>query len=95
MNIINLAEEDKPVFSKILFDEGKGKVIALKVKHGEKLKEHITTIPAFLICISGQILYKDEQGKNEALLPGDYLSIPPECKHEVIALETSHFLLIK
>jgi quercetin dioxygenase-like cupin family protein len=42
---------------------------------GEKLKEHITKTPALLICVEGEVIFENENGIKEVLLPGDL------CKH--------------
>lgn len=37
----------------------------MNIKTGGLLKEHITVIPALLICVTGEIVFEDEHGKSE------------------------------
>ncbi|MBK9928859.1 MAG: hypothetical protein IPP04_03155 [Saprospiraceae bacterium] len=59
------------------------------------LKEHITVIPALLICVTGEIVFEDEHGKSEILLPADIINIEPQVKHRVVAKKDSLLFLIK
>ena len=50
---------------------------------------------ALLICIDGNEVFVNENGLNQTLLPGDYLSIEPYVKHWVNATVTSQLPLLK
>ena len=62
---------------------------------GGKLKEHITKTPALLICMEGEVIFENENGIKETLIPGDYVHIEPMVKHWVEGTIESQLLLIK
>ncbi|MFT6969999.1 MAG: quercetin dioxygenase-like cupin family protein [Roseivirga sp.] len=93
--IENLFKEEKAVQTNVLFNATQGKTIALKIEAGEKLKEHVSPVDAFLICVKGKGFYATEKGDTTAMKPGDYLFIEADLKHEVVAVTESHFLLVK
>ena len=94
MNLKNLHPENKAVQTSILF-EPKEKVISLQIAKGEQLKEHITKVPALLVCVSGNAVFDNEKGEKTELQSGDYVLIEENVKHWVDAFEDSNFLLIK
>ncbi|UQD57728.1 hypothetical protein FLAK523_09485 [Flavobacterium sp. K5-23] len=95
MTLKNLHTENKPVQTNLLFKTEEGKVISLQISKNEQLKEHITKVPALLVCVSGNATYHDEKGILANLKSGDYINIEPNVKHWVDAKEESNFLLIK
>ncbi len=95
MNLKNLHTESKAVQTKLLFQPSEGKVVSLQIAKGKQLEEHITKVPALLVCVSGKATYNDENGGIISLFPGDYYTIQPDIKHWVDAIEESNFLLIK
>ena len=94
MNLKDLHTEEKAVQTNLLF-EPKDRVVAMQIAKGEQLKEHITKIPALLVCILGNATYSDENEQKVNLQSGDYVKIEPNIKHRIDALEDSNFLLIK
>jgi quercetin dioxygenase-like cupin family protein len=94
MNLQDLHTENKAVQTNVLFEPTE-KVISLQIAKGEQLKEHITKIPALLVCVSGKAKFGNEQGQQTNLESGDYVKIEPNVKHWVDAFEYSNFLLIK
>ena len=94
MILKNLHTENKPVQTSVLF-EPKEKVISLQIAKGEQLKEHITKVPALLVCVSGNAVFDNEKGEKTDLQSGDYVLIEENVKHWVNAFEDSNFLLIK
>ena len=52
MNIKSFHTTEKPVNAKKVFSTTEGNVTALQIKATGVLKEHITTVPALLICIN-------------------------------------------
>ena len=94
MNLKNLHSENKAVQTNLLFEPTE-KVISMQIAKGEQLKEHLTKIPALLVCVSGKALFSDENGQEISLQQGDYVKIEPNVKHWVDAFEESNFLLIK
>jgi len=95
MNIQELQISDKPVSFIPLFNGDEGVIRALQIEENQELKEHMTRVPALLICIAGKAVFLDETGIEETLLPGDYVRIPPLVKHEVKAILTTNLLLMK
>lgn len=93
--IETLLNEDKAVQTNVIFNSTQNKTVALKIKAGEKLKEHTSPVPAFFICVKGDGIYTTEKGDTTAMKSGDYVFIEAEVKHEVTAIKDSHFLLIK
>ena len=94
MNLKDLHTEQKAVQTNALF-EPREKVISMQIAKGEQLKEHLTKVPALLVCVSGKGSYGDETGRKISLQSGDYVKIEPNVKHWVDAFEDSNFLLIK
>jgi quercetin dioxygenase-like cupin family protein len=94
MNLINLFTDDKPLQTKRIFDSNEG-VTSIQLLADAQLKEHITKVPAFLVCVTGEVIFENEKGVKEKLLPGDYINITPEVKHWINAHRDSLLLLIK
>jgi len=95
MILKNLHTENKPVQTQVLFEPKEAKVISLQIAKGEVLKEHISKIPALLVCISGNAVFSDEKGTVINLQSGVYVMIEENVKHAVNAIEESNFLLMK
>jgi len=95
MNITQLHTEVKPVSAISLFKSELGNATAIKILKGETLKEHLTKIPALLICISGEAIFENEKGMKETLKSGDYVHIEPMVKHWVNGMEDSQLILVK
>ncbi len=95
MNIIALHPKEKGVSAIPLFKGSEGTVTALHLVTDQFLKAHITKVPALLICIQGKVVFENEKGMKETLLPGDYVNIEPMVKHWVNGVEDSHLLLVK
>lgn len=70
-------------------------VKTIRILANEQLKEHISKVPALLICISGEASFEDENGLKVSLQNGDFVNIVPMVKHLVNATQDSYFLLIK
>lgn len=95
MNIKELHTQEKPVSAISLFKSESGNVTAIQILKGETLKEHITKIPAFLICLEGEVIFENEKGIKETLNSGDYINIEPMVKHWVEGVNESQLILIK
>lgn len=95
MNIKELHKDEKPVSAISLFKSELGNATALRILKGEQLKEHITKIPALLICMEGEVIFENEKGIKETLMPGDYVHIEPMVKHWVVGVIESQLILIK
>ena len=95
MILKNLHTENKPVQTQLLFEPKDAKVISLQIAKGETLKEHVSKIPALLVCISGNAVFTDDKGTVVNLNSGTYVMIEENVKHAVKAFDESNFLLIK
>lgn len=95
MILKNLHTENTAVQTQLLFESNDKKVVSLQIAKGEILKEHVSKIPALLVCISGNAVFTDEKGTVINLNSGVYVMIEVNIKHEVKAIEESNFLLIK
>ena len=95
MILKNLHTEKKAVQTNLLFEPSEAKVISLQIAKRAQLKEHITTIPGLLVCVSGNAVFSNENGVVINLKSGVYVRIEENVKHKVDAIEESNFLLIK
>ncbi|MBK8622268.1 MAG: hypothetical protein IPN79_11040 [Saprospiraceae bacterium] len=95
MNIKEIHTQEKPVSAISLFKSDQGNATAIQILKGEKLKEHITKIPALLVCIDGEVIFENEKGVKETLRSGDYVNIEPMVTHWVEGIELSQLVLIK
>lgn len=95
MNIHEKHNLEKSVSAVSLFKGEEGIATAIQILRDQQLKEHITKIPALLICINGNAVFENENGVKEALLPGDFINIEPMVRHWVSAIADSQLLLLK
>ena len=95
MNLKDLHTEDKPVQTKVVFEPTESKVISLQIASRGQLKEHITKVPALLVCVTGNAVFQDLNGKSIELKSGDYVNIEANVKHWVDANDDSNLLVIK
>lgn len=95
MNLTTFHNSEKTISAKQLFNCSEGKVVAIQLKKDGELKEHITKVPALLICIEGEFDYEDENGLKIKLKSGSYTEIEPQVKHWLVANSNSEAVLIK
>ncbi len=95
MNIKDLHNEAKAVSTASIFKTTEGNVTSLQIIGGEQLKEHVTKMPALLICLTGEAVFENENGLKLSLTTGEYVHIEPQIKHWINAKSTSNLLLIK
>lgn len=95
MNLTTFHNSEKPLSAKQLFSCTEGKVVAIHLKKEGELKEHITKVPALLVCVLGEVVYEDENGVKTTLKSGDYFEIKPMVKHWLVANENSEAILMK
>lgn len=95
MILKELHTENKSVQTQLLFSTTQGKVISLQIAKGETLKEHVSNVPALLVCVSGNVIYTDEKESVISMSSGTYVLIEVNVKHAVKATEKSNLLLIK
>lgn len=94
MNLEGLHPDERDISLVTVFD-GDGVVSAMRILTGKTLKKHITKAPAFLICVTGSVVFKNEKGTEQTMEPGDYIEIEPMVQHWVDGLRDSNLLLIK
>ncbi len=94
MNLENLFTDDQPLQTKKIFDANDG-VTFIQLKADALLKEHITKVPAFLVCVTGEVVFENEKSISEKLQPGDFINIAPGIKHWIKGVSNSQLLLIK
>lgn len=95
MNIKELHTTEKPVSAIAIFKSDLGNATAIQILKGEKLKEHITTVPAMLICVSGKAVFENENEVTATLETGDYIEIEQMVKHWLEGITLSQLILIK
>jgi quercetin dioxygenase-like cupin family protein len=71
MNLKTYHTEDKPLQTKVIFNTQEGNIISIQMKKDALLKEHITKVPAMLICIDGEVIFENENKVKETLHQGD------------------------
>jgi quercetin dioxygenase-like cupin family protein len=94
MNLKDSFADNKLLQTKKIFTSSEG-VVSIQIKTGGQLKEHLTTVPAFLVCVIGEIVFENVKGAKEVLFSGDYVNIEPNVKHWIVAEKDSNLLLIK
>jgi quercetin dioxygenase-like cupin family protein len=95
MNLKDLHKDTLGVQTNMMFPATDGKVISLQILKDSTLEEHVTKVPALLVCVSGNAVYEDEKGTKAVLFSGDFVKIEPNVKHWVNSIEDSNLLLIK
>lgn len=95
MNLNDLHPDPKPVSAKPLFTKGEGTAMSIHIAAGEVLKEHVSKVPAVLVCIDGEAIYSETDGVDTALSAGVYVHIAPDMKHAVTAKTDTRLLLLK
>ena len=93
--LANLHDSTKSLSVQMLFKTSEGVVRSLQINKDGILPEHITEVPAILICVSGQVIFEDEKGAKQILNSGEFYGIEPKVKHWVKGIEDSQLLLIK
>lgn len=95
MNLKDLHKDTLGVQTNMMFPATDGKVISLQIWKDSTLEEHVTKVPALLVCVSGNAVYEDEKGTKAVLFSGDFVKIEPNVIHWVNSIEDSNLLLIK
>lgn len=95
MNIKDLHQDTKAISTASLFKSTEGNVTSIQILEDQQLKEHITKVPALLLCLTGEAIFENEHGVKLTLSTGDYVNIEPNLKHWVNAKSTSNLILIK
>ena len=75
MNLKELHTDSKGIQTNMMFPATDGKVISLQILKNNTLEEHITKVPALLVCVSGKATFSDEKDQKILLQSGDYVKI--------------------
>jgi hypothetical protein len=62
MNLNDLHTNDRIVSAVPIFKMIIGAILSIRIKQNQQLKEHITKVPAFLICLEGSAVFENENG---------------------------------
>ncbi len=95
MNIEDLHAKLKLVSAIPHFKAEKGNVTAIQILSNQLLKEHKTKTAALLVCVTGEVVFENEKGIKENLLPGDYVTIEPMINHSLKGIQDSQLLLVR
>lgn len=95
MKITDLHTDTKAVSTAALFKTTEGNVTSIQILAGEQLKEHITKVPALLVCLTGEAIFENENGIKLSLTTGDYVLIAPNTKHWINAKSKTNLILVK
>jgi quercetin dioxygenase-like cupin family protein len=95
MNVKDLHQNTKAISTASLFKTTESNVTSIQILANQQLKEHITKVPALLLCLTGESIFENENGIKLTLTKGDYVNIEPNTKHWINANSTSNFILIK
>lgn len=87
--------QEAALSAKLLFKGVGSSVMTLQIRSNGMLDKHVTKVPALLVCVEGEVLYQDEQGKEENLKNSDFIEIEPEVVHWLRGIKHSQLLLIK
>jgi quercetin dioxygenase-like cupin family protein len=85
MNIKELQAVKKEVSAVSIFKDASGGAIAIQIMANQEIKEHVSKVPALLLCIDAE----------ETLFPGDFINIESLVKHWVKGIDDSQLILIK
>lgn len=92
--IINLMPSSDKVITRILRKYDQNRIIAIGLKKGLFLPDHITDVPALLIPIQGKVYFRSEVLSMEVQALEE-VEIPLNVVHSLEALEDSICILIK
>jgi quercetin dioxygenase-like cupin family protein len=95
MNLKDQHSPTKSVSAALLFQGGEGTSVTLQILKDQQLKEHLTKVPALLVCVQGQVVFENEKGVHELLASGDFIHIEPMVNHWVNGIADSQLLLLK
>ncbi|MBP6430134.1 MAG: hypothetical protein KA319_00020 [Ferruginibacter sp.] len=95
MNIKDLHQDTKAISTALVFKTTEGNVTSIQILANQQLKEHITKVPAMLLCLTGEAIFENENGIKITLTTGEFVNIEPNVKHWVNAKSISNLILIK
>ncbi len=95
MNLKDKHSLDIPFSEISLFEGNNGKTSAFQILEGIQLNNQILKTPALLICVEGKVVFQDEKGTNETLIPGDFINIKPKLKHRLRGLLNSQLIVLQ
>lgn len=95
MNLKKLHTEDEPSQAARIFSFT-DKVTIINIKGGNQLEEHESKMSTLLSCLTGEVIFENEEGNKERLLSINYLNIESGAKHwEMVNLDSNRLLIKK
>lgn len=94
-NLSALHQNESAFSAQKLFDGEEGTATSFQLHKEGEIKAHISKIPALLLCIDGEVIYEEENGKRFTLKAGDYVNIVPFVEHWIHASMHSQLVLLK
>jgi quercetin dioxygenase-like cupin family protein len=95
MNLTELHDQNKEISIAKLFQGESGVVNTIHIQANGRINEHSSKVPALLLCIRGNTVYREQSGRSISLNSGDYVDIPAGEIHWLEALEDSILVLMK
>ena len=65
MNLKDVFTESKPLQTKKMFTSSES-VTTIQLMASAQLKEHTTKVPAFLVCVTGEVFFENEKGTKKS-----------------------------
>ncbi len=90
-----LADQEIPTkgtLSRVVFQDGRIRVVLFALDRGQELTEHTAALPAVVQVLTGR-LRLTMAGRTEEMVPGDWAHMVAGLPHSVEATEPSHMLL--
>lgn len=95
MNVHTIHPEDQSLSTIKLFNSEAATATSIQILKGGKSPQHKTSIPALLVCVSGEAHFENEHQFNRRMKSGDFIEIEPQVVHWVEAIEDSQLVLIR
>ncbi|MBK7110746.1 MAG: hypothetical protein WAU21_14880 [Chitinophagales bacterium] len=95
MHLKDNHSNDKPVSSFAIFKGELGTATSLQILKDQRINEHVSKVPALLICVVGEVLFENEKGISETLLSGDFINIEGLVIHWLVGKSDCQVILLK
>ena len=95
MNLKELHPRKNLISSVSLFRCREGEIIALQILGDQELNVHALDIPVLLVCTTGELVVRSDNGIEVLLTQSDYFTMDSNVSHRLTALEKSNLLLIR
>lgn len=95
MHLKDNHSKEKLISSLTIFKGEMGTTTSMQILNDQRINEHVSKVPALLICVVGEVLFENEKGLSETLQNGDYINIEPMVTHWLIGKSDCQLLLLK